>query len=76
MARKKSFKNLPKILYKLILLEFSILLLIFPLGSFRINAASVIFPSSEVILLYYFSTIHRVSFTAIFLIGLFFDRSK
>ncbi|XVN43078.1 MAG: hypothetical protein RCG15_01935 [Candidatus Rickettsia vulgarisii] len=75
MAKKKSLKKkLPKILYKLALIEFSLLLVIFPLGSFRINMASMVFPALEVILLYYFSTIHRISFVTIFIVGLFFDQ--
>lgn len=74
MNKKNLSKNLPKILYRIALLEFSLLLAIFPLGSFKANMASVIFPSLEIILLYYFSTIHKVSFVTIFIIGLFFDQ--
>ncbi|KAJ6644984.1 Threonylcarbamoyladenosine tRNA methylthiotransferase MtaB, partial [Pseudolycoriella hygida] len=73
-AAKLVFKNLPQAFYKLILLEFCLLLLIFPLENFRISLESVIFPSFEINILYYFSTIYHVNVGIIFLIGIIFDQ--
>ncbi|WP_341764232.1 hypothetical protein [Candidatus Tisiphia endosymbiont of Beris chalybata] len=70
----KFFKELPQIFYKIILVELCLLLLIFPLEAFRIDAASIIFPSFDIILLYYFATIYHISFGVIFLIGIVFDQ--
>lgn len=63
-----------KLFYKIIFVEFCLLLVIFPLENFRINLDSVIFPAFEVILLYYFTTFYSPSFLLIFIVGIFFDQ--
>ncbi|WP_341752219.1 hypothetical protein [Candidatus Tisiphia endosymbiont of Piscicola geometra] len=74
----KFFGNLSQMLSpifgKIILLEFCLLLLIFPLENFRINGESIIFPAFEVSLLYYFSTFYHIGFWLIFLAGIIFDQ--
>ncbi len=70
----KIVKNLLQIFYKLLLGEFCLLLLIIPLENSWINSLSVIFPSCEIIVLYYFATIYHINFASLFLIGIVFDQ--
>lgn len=63
-----------RVLYKIIFAEFCLLLVIFPLENFIINADSVIFPAFEIILLYYFASLYSLSLLFIFLIGILFDQ--
>jgi hypothetical protein len=63
-----------KVLYKIIFVEFCLLLVIFPIENFRIHADSVIFPAFEIILLYYFASLYSLNLLFLFLIGIFFDQ--
>jgi hypothetical protein len=66
--------NLLGTVYIMLLFEFCLFTIIFPLENFRINLASTIFPAFEVILLYYFITYCQPSFLVVFLLGMFFDQ--
>lgn len=70
---KKKFRRFLPIIHRIILLEFCLLLLIFPLENFRFNMEFDIFPAFQVILLYYFATYYQISFSTLFLVGLAFD---
>jgi len=72
-------KNLSQILYKIIFAGLCLLLLIFPLVSFRINSVNEIFPALDIILIYYFTIQnykinYQLNLLMIFLAGIFFDQ--
>lgn len=70
----KFVEKLPQIFYKLLLVEFCLLALIMPLENSWLNEGTIILPSCEIILLYYFATIYHINFGVLFLIGIVFDQ--
>lgn len=70
----KFVKNIPQIFYKLLVVEFCLLLWIVPLEPIWLNKATVILPSCEIILLYYFATLYHISFSWLVIIGVVFDQ--
>jgi hypothetical protein len=67
---KKVLYFFPKVITAIILM----LLLLLPVVNFKINIASEIFPSLEIILVYYFGTNYQVKSWQIFIAGFFFDQ--
>lgn len=68
------FRKLPQIVLRLSFITCLLLILLFPLVSFRIGIISEIFPAFEVIFVYYFSTNRHMRVWQIFIIGIFFDQ--
>jgi len=68
------FKKLSHFFQKIIFVIGILLLLLLPLINFKINMESEIFPSIEIILVYYFSTNYQIKSWQIFIIGFLFDQ--
>lgn len=67
-------RKLPQIILWLSFIACLLLILLFPLVSFRIGIITEIFPACEVIFIYYFSTNRHMAAWQIFIIGIFFDQ--
>lgn len=72
--KQEIYKNSLQIILKLLFALLCFFIILFPLVSYKINIQSRIFPSMEIIFIYYFMSLYSLNIFSIFFLGLFIDQ--
>ena len=72
--KQEIYKNSLQIILKLLFALLCLLIILFPLVSYKINIQSRIFPAIEIIFIYYFMSLYSLNVFRIFFLGLLIDQ--